>query len=129
MAKSKRTGKAHASNYARYKTANTEKTNRLKKLTRTLKEQPNNSQVPLAIKNITHRRKIPVTPLWSHSMVSTAKVVKDFTGKFDKNIFSKDPLIFAAATRTRKESWFNTPSKITMPSGSMFAIKERAVWK
>jgi hypothetical protein len=128
MARSKRAGKAHVSSYARYKTGNTEAINRLRKLNLLVKQQPNNTQLPIAVKNIHHRRHTPKTPYWSSSMIRVAKLIKHFTGKFDKNMFSSDPIVFAAATRTRNDNKFkglNTKN----PTGSMFSMKERAVWK
>jgi hypothetical protein len=126
MAKSKRGGKSYVSGYSRYKTANKESSNRIARLTKLAKENPNNAQLPLAIKNVAHRRNTPKTPYWSASMIRTAKLVKQFMGKFDKNFFSSDPMLFAAATRVRNEKKF---VEIKAPTGSMFSIKERAVWK
>jgi len=128
MAKSKRGGKSHVSGYSRYKTGNTEISNRVARLTKLAKENPNNEQIPMAIKLVAHRRNKPKAPYWSHSMSRTAQLVKEFTGKFDKNMFSTDPAVFAAATRTRnpnKFSQFKTPTV----TGSMYSMKERAVWK
>jgi hypothetical protein len=127
MAKSKRTGKAYVSGYARYKTANKETSNRIARLKKLGKENPNNLQIDTAIKNVAHRRNTPKVRYWAHSMRRVAQLVKQYTGKFDKNLFSADPLIFSAATRTRKESWFANTKK-TSDSG-MFLLKERAVWK
>jgi hypothetical protein len=127
MAKSKRTGKAHSSGYTRYKSANKEVTNRVARLTKLAKENPNNEQLALAIKNVAHRRNTPNTPFWSPTMIQIAKLVKHFTGKFDKNYFSTDPMLYAAATKVRNPNKFLT--EIKSPPGSMFSIKERAVWK
>ena len=127
MAKSKRSGKAHVSGYARYKTGGTEGVNRLKKLTKLAAEHPNNEQIPLAIKNIRHRRFTPKSPHWSPTMIRTAAMIKRFTGKFDKNIFSVDPMLFAAAIRTRDENKF-IGLDTKPPKHSMFSIKERTGW-
>ena len=90
MARSKRGGKASVSGYQRYKSGNVESANRTRKLTKLAIEQPNNEQIPLAIKNIRHRRFTPKTPYWSNSMIRIARVVKSFTGKFNRNYFSTD---------------------------------------
>lgn len=128
MAKSKRAGKAHTSGYARYASGKLETSNRIRKLTKLAKENPNNEQLPLAIKNVAHRRHVPKTPFWSSSMRRVAQLVKVYTGKFDKNVFNADPVVFAAAIRARNENWF--PIKDTKSSDSkMFSLKERAVWK
>lgn len=128
MAKNKRGGKASVSGYQRYKSSNSETTNRLRKLNKLVKEQPNNEQLPLAIKNVRHRRFTPKTPYWSHSMIALAKVVKDFTGKFNKNYFSTDPDLFSAAIRTRNENKFKE-FEAPKIKGSMFTIGERIGWK
>lgn len=128
MAKSKRSGKAHVSGYARYKTAETELVNRKNRLTKLASEQPNNEQIPLAIKNIRHRRFTPKTEHWSPTAIRVASMIKRFTGKFDKGIFSADPALFAAACRVKNENKFK--NLVTEnPKGSMFAIKERVRWK
>jgi hypothetical protein len=58
-----------------------------------------------------------------------AQLVKQFTGKFDKGLFSADPKIHAAATRTRNEKFFAQYKEPKAPVGSMFALMERTVWK
>lgn len=128
MAKSKRTGKSHASGYTRYKTGNKESSNRIARLTKLAKENPNNEQLPLAIKNVAHRRNTPKAPYWSPSMIRIAKVVKQFTGKFDKNYFATDPDLYSSALRARHEKSF-AQYKQPVATRSMFALKERAVWK
>lgn len=63
--------------------------NRKLRLERTLKDQPNNKQVQLALtENPNWVRKAPNTPYWSHSMIKEAKLIKEFTGKMDIAIFS-----------------------------------------
>lgn len=129
MAKGKRTGKAHSSGYARYASSGTEKANRIKKLARALDRNPENAQIELALKNVSHRRHKPKTPQWSHSSIRIAKTIKQFTGKFDKNVLSADPVVFAAAIRARNENKFKQ-LKIEKPKGSMFSLQERAAtWK
>lgn len=128
MAKGKRVGKAHSAGYARYKSSGCEATNRKRKLEKTAREQPNNEQIPLAIKNIHHRRGTPVTPFWSSSMIRMAKVIKEFTGVFNKNYFSTDPDLYNAAVHSRNVNKF-TQYKMRTVKGSMYSIGERIGWK
>jgi hypothetical protein len=77
-----KTSKSNEGYFAKYKTSNKEAGNRLKKLERQLKLQPGNEkQIALAIKNIAHRRKTPVTPQWSATSRRIAQLTKEFTGK------------------------------------------------
>jgi hypothetical protein len=102
-----KTSKSAEGYFAKYKSSGKEASNRLKKLERQLKLQPGNAeQITKAIKNIHHRRKTPVAPYWSHSMIATARLVKSFTGKFDKLAFHPDPKNSEAALRTRKSGKF-----------------------
>ena len=106
MAKSKRGGKAHVNGYLRYKTGNKETVNRKARLTKLAKENPNNLQIATAIANVAHRRNTPKAPFWSSSMIRVAKVMKQFTGKFDKGIFATDPEVSIAARKARNENKF-----------------------
>jgi len=126
MAKAKRGGKSYTSQYASYTSGKREASNRLAKLTKLAKENPNNLQIVAAMRDIHHRRNKPKAPHWSHQTIALAKVVKYFTGKFDKGWLSIDPLLHAAATRVRNEKAF---SQYKAPEGSphlMFNMKERA---
>jgi hypothetical protein len=127
MAKSKRGGKSHESGYARYKTANKETINRVAKLTKLAKLWPNNEQIAVAIKNVRHRRNTPISPFWHPSTIKIARIIKQFTGKFDKGIFATDPDTYNAAIRVRNPNKFLT--SIPNPKGSMFSIGERLGWK
>ena len=136
MAKAKRGGKAFTAQYSNYKTSGREAKNRLAKLTRLAKEQPNNEQITKALKDIHHRRNTPKVPYWSHQGIALAKIVKHFNGRFDKGWFSADPLLHAAATHVRNENKFTTkPVASTLPH-QMGWLRERAhdrmgnlVWK
>lgn len=111
--------------YAAYKTSGKEASNRKKKLECQLRLQPGNkAQIELAIKNIHHRRKTPVTPYWSHSMISLAKLLKRFTGKFDKLAFSPDPLVSATAVKARNSNAFL--GRQLGSKASMFSLGTRA---
>jgi len=111
--------------YATYRQSGTEASNRKKKLERQLRLQPGNkAQVELAIKNIYHRRKTPVTPYWSHSMIALAKLLKRYTGKFDKLVFSPDPVVSSAAAKVRNPNLFL--KKPLSSKTSMFSLGMRA---
>ncbi len=136
MAKAKRGGKSYASGYANYKTNKTEEKNRLIKLTRLIKKQPNNLQLQAAVKDIHHRRNTPKAPVWSHQEIAVAKLVKYFTGKFTRDWFSTDPKVFASATHVRNTASFEQVKEEKISPHQMFTLKERArdkqgnfVWK
>lgn len=127
MAKSKRSGKAHVSGYARYKNSNSESTNRIRKLNKLIKLHPNNEQLPLALKNVHHRRKTPAAPSWTSSTIRMAKVLKQFTGKFDKDVLNPNSENYQAAIRARNPNKFKVVP--ATPRRSMFTIGERLGWK
>jgi hypothetical protein len=62
--------------------------NRKRRLERTLKAQPNNKQVELALKDTGSKRKASGKREWSHSARRTAQVVKLFCGRAPKEIFT-----------------------------------------
>jgi hypothetical protein len=121
-----KTSKNKEAYYARYASAKLQASNRKEKLLRLQKEQPNNKQIESALLDIHYRRHTPKVPYWSHSMIATAKLVKKFTGKFDKGIFSSDIKVNSAAIRTRNEEVFKQFKMPTMNKDSQFSIKERA---
>ena len=71
--------------------------NRKRRLERTIKAQPNNEQAKLALTDTKNKRKAPVTPYWTHTMIREAKLFKEFTGKMDINVFSSNETIRANA--------------------------------
>lgn len=83
--------------FALYKTNKTWEKNRIRKLERTLKEQPNNEQVKLALKNISYRRRTPTNREWSHSWKKIAQLYKQFSGRFDRDIMSSNKEVAVAA--------------------------------
>ncbi len=108
---------------ASYKSNKRWESNRKRKLERTLKEQPNNEQVKLALKSMVYRRKAPNVREWSASWIKVAKLFKLFTGKFDRNIMSSNDKVAAEALRTsRKDRAFVQP---VYPK-SFFSIATRA---
>lgn len=107
MAKSKRGSKNWELSYAKYKNSGKEAANRKTKLERQLVLQPKNEkQIALAIKDIHHRRHVPKAAFWSHQMIATAKIMKYFTGTFDKGMFNPDPLKRHAAAMVRDDNKF-----------------------
>jgi hypothetical protein len=126
MSTNKPKGKSKELYFATYKSSKKQESNRLLKLLRLQKQQPNNTQIALAIKDIHYRRGTPKVPVWSHNMISEAKVMKYFLGKFDKGLFSSDPKIVAAAQHTRNENIFSNNKPLNFNQNSMFSIKERA---
>lgn len=88
-----------------YKTSRRWETNRKRKLEKTLKAQPTNEQVKLALQSIVYRRKTPNTRQWSSSWKKTAQLFKQFTGKFDPNIKSSNEKVAAEALRTSRTNY------------------------
>lgn len=72
-------------------------TNRLARLLRTQKKQPNNKQIDAALKTTRMHRKAPVTPVWSHSWRRTAQLMRQMTGRFDPACMSSNPKTAEAA--------------------------------
>lgn len=81
-----------------YKSSNRWKTNRERKLKRALREQPNNEQIALALKDIRWRRTTPgKAGAWSKTNKRIAKLFKEFTGRASHDLFSSNPKVQAAA--------------------------------
>lgn len=64
--------------------------NRMKRLLRTQKKQPNNKQIDAALKTTRMHRKTPVNPVWTASWRSIAQLYKMFTGRFDPALMSSN---------------------------------------
>jgi len=86
------------------KSNSTTENNRIRRLLRVAKQQPNNKQVEEALKTTRMPRKAPTNRVWSHSWRKTAQVIKAFSGFFDKDIMSTNPVLASAALSKRKES-------------------------
>lgn len=86
MSKSKSTTSVASSSV--YKSTRRWESNRKLKLERTLRKQPNNEQVRLALKGMVYRRKTPKAPEWTSTWIATAKLFKLFGGRFDRAIMS-----------------------------------------
>lgn len=97
------TSKSQESYYARYKSANTWKTNRERRLLKTLKEQPNNEkQITAALNNLKYRRRNPTTSMWGSTARSEARILKEFTGRAPHACFSSNAKIAETARLTLK---------------------------
>jgi hypothetical protein len=89
MATSK--GGSKANQAASYKANKRWESNRKRRLERTLKAQPTNQQVINALKvGMVYRRKTPTNPTWSSSWIRVAKIMKEFTGRFDPVIMGSN---------------------------------------
>lgn len=114
---------------SQYKASRTWEANRKRKLERTLKEQPANEQVRLALTNINYRRQTPKAPFWSHSMINQAKLFKEFSGSVNVNMFSADEKKRAEALRT-PGVYSQLPvskKKDRATATSMFSIEARLI--
>ena len=81
--------------------------NRLARLLRTQKKQPNNAQIDAALKTTRMHRKTPQNPVWSASWRNTAKLFKLFTGRFDMALMSSNrEAAFAANAKPGKYAKF-----------------------
>ena len=90
---------------ALYKSSTRWATNRKIKLTRLLKQQPNNEQIKDALTNIKYRRKTPTTKtVWSHSNIRIAKLFKEFTGRASAELFSSNPKVQSVALSYRPDA-------------------------
>lgn len=88
-----------------YKSSTRWATNRKIKLTRALKQQPNNEQIKDALANIKYRRHTPNgKTVWSHSNIRLAKLFKEFTGRASADLFSSNPKVQAAALAYRSDA-------------------------
>lgn len=124
-----KTSKSNEAYFARYKQSNLYAAHRKAKLEKLIKLQPNNTQLPLALKNVAnYRRKSPNTPAWSHQQIATAKLFKYFVGKFDKLMFSQKDEDASAARKTRNENLFprDTKPTVTKKRISDYSLAARA---
>ena len=123
MAKSQ--SKSKQSYQTNYKSTARWKTNRLKKLEQQLKLHPENAeQIKLAMANVgAYRRGTPTTPFWSHNMIRTAQLFKQFCGSAPHALFSSNPQTAGAALqalRVNRNGWKPVEGKVS------FALGDRA---
>lgn len=96
--------------------------NRKRRLERTLRAQPNNKQVQLALLDTGTKRKAPISPQWSHSAIRLAKLFKEFTGRAPKELFSSNPKVQQAAMTVPSTRVF-----VNLPQGKVdFSLAARA---
>jgi hypothetical protein len=127
MAKGKRTGKGHEAYYARYKSGKVWETNRIRKLKRALKDNPNNAEeINKALANITYRRKTPTTKQWSATRRRIAEIFKKFTGKVPYAAINTVPVDenYWKALNAVKPGFISKNG--TKQQGSMFSLGARA---
>lgn len=111
---------------AAYKTSKRWETNRLRKLLRAQKLNPNNPQIAAALKNIHYRRKTPTNPTWSSSRRRLAILMKEFKGVCHAEIFSTNEKVSVPALGLPGP--FSVPTKTKSTSDySMFSLETRAV--
>jgi hypothetical protein len=72
-------------------------TNRMKRLLRTQKAQPNNKQIDAALKTTKMHRKTPTNPTWTATWRRIATLMREVTGRFDPSCMSSNPEIARAA--------------------------------
>ena len=118
---------------ALYKSSTRWATNRKIKLTRLLKQQPNNEQIKDALANIKYRRHTPSTKtVWSHGNIRLAKLFKEFTGRASVELFSSNPKVQSAALAYRP-NWENVKvieGKVSFSLGARaHDSKGNLVWK
>jgi hypothetical protein len=118
---------------ALYKSSTRWATNRKIKLTRVLKQQPNNEQIKDALANIKYRRHTPnAKTVWSHGNIRLDKLFKEFTGRASADLFSSNPKVQAGALAYRP-NWENVKvieGKVSFSLGARaHDSKGNLVWK
>lgn len=122
-------GKSKEGHYATYKTSKRWETNRIARLERTVRNQPNNEQAKAALKaGLVYRRKTPKTRPWSASWIRVAKLFKEFTGSFNPAIMSSNPKVASEAMQVPgAKSLANAKTKVVKSTGDkgFFSIEAR----
>lgn len=105
MAKAKRAGKSYQGYYASYKSTSRWRLNRERRLNKLLKQQPDNEEIKLAIKNIAYRRtNRQGKSIWSKTNIHTARLFKLFCGQAPHSLFSSNQKTQADALSIRMKS-------------------------
>jgi hypothetical protein len=104
--------------------------NRKRRLQRTLKAQPNNTQVQNALLEVGRQRKAPTTPQWSHGNIRLAKLFKYFSGRAPKELFSSNPKVAQAAmTAPSTKVFVNLPQgKPDFTLGARAFMRKASTW-
>jgi hypothetical protein len=102
-------------------------TNRMKRLIRTQKAQPNNKQVEQAMKGSRMRRSTPKNEVWSHTWRKIAQLYREVGGFFDPKVMSSNQdVAFKANSAPNK----NAGTKLMEMPKRPFSIEERVrFWK
>ena len=105
-----KTSKSNEAYFSKYKSSGLEAKNRLKRLERQLKQQPNNSEaIQQAIKaGPGAHRKTPVTPRWSHQAIEAVKLeqwFKALVGNTKVPEVPKNYSFFSLGTRAKVVQW------------------------
>ena len=125
MAKTSSKGKQAC--YDLYKTKQTWKHNRERKLLRALQKNPGNAkQIEAAIKNITYRRKTPKATIWNKTKIREAQLIRQVCGSCPHDVFSSNSKI-ADSTLASLRTNFN-PKALQAQTVS-FKLGDRAKWK
>jgi hypothetical protein len=125
MAKSSSKGKQ--TQYDLYKSKQTWKANRERKLLQALQKNPGNAkQIETAIKNITYRRKTPKSKVWSKTKIYIAQLIRQTCGSCPQEIFSSNPKI---ADSTLASLRTNYDPKALGDMKVSFKLGDRAIWK
>lgn len=122
-----KTSKGQENYYARYKAQNTWMKNRKLRLEKILAKNPDNEQVQEALKNLKYRRKKPTTPVWTSSKRKIAQILKEFTGNFDPEILSSNPIQAGNALQRLKSNSPDIPKNVkqSVQAQHMFSIQAR----
>jgi len=110
---------------ALYKSSKRWESNRRKKLERQLKLQPNNEQVKKALSNIYYRRKTPTVREWNSSTRQLAKIIKLFTGRFDRDILSSNKDVASVALQKAASKPDQQKNKVQVADKNFFSIGAR----
>lgn len=95
----KSSGASKTGQASNYKTSKLWERNRLHKLTKQLKLQPNNEkQIKAAMSAVKYRRKVPKAPFWSKTRIKLAGLFKTFEGRVNLEMFNNNEKISIPAT-------------------------------
>ena len=122
----KKSSKGKQACYDLYKTKQTWKANRERKLLRALQKNPGNSnQIETALKNITYRRKTPKTSVWNKTKIYFAKLIKQACGSCPHDVFNSNPKV-AEPTLASLRNKFDP--KLLQTQTVSFKLGDRARW-
>jgi hypothetical protein len=97
--------------------------NRMARLLRTQKTQPNNKQIDAALKTTRMHRKTPVNPAWTSQWRMTAQLFKLFGGRFDPACMSSN--VETARNAMARQSVYAAITKAPQYPANAFSIEAR----